>query len=301
MGLLLRSSIVLLLSSLPMAYAGATAQKEVRPSEAALQLEHQDPQWLDVKPHLPDPTTATAEQLETAADVLRARRFPETAVDYYTYAIRRGGETTQLLNKIGVTELELQRPVVARAYFQRAVRLGKKDPEGWNNLGAVEYLDRQYGSAISDYHRAIKLDKMAAIYHSNLATALFEKRDFDDARKEYDIALRLDPKMLERHGSAGVTTRMLSPEDHARFCFELARLYAHRGDETNMLHFLTTASEGGFDVLAAMGSDPVLAPYRKDPRVLLLVRNAKALRSGHMSIAEASGAAPPPLPPALHQ
>ena len=31
-------------------------------------------------------------------------------------------------------------------------------------------------------------------------------------------------------------------------CFEMARLYAELGDETNMLHYLTMASEGGFDV-----------------------------------------------------
>ena len=46
--------------------------------------------------------------------------------------------------------------------------------------------------------------------------------------------------------------RMLSPADHARFCYELARLYAQHGDEAKMLHYLTTASEGGFDVLEAM-------------------------------------------------
>ena len=52
--------------------------------------------------------------------------------------------------------------------------------------------------------------------------------------------------------SAGVTAQMVSPEDHARFCFEMARIYAELGDEAKMLHYLTMASEGGFDVLSAM-------------------------------------------------
>src|SRR5271170_4577443 len=99
MGMLFRSSCVLLLSSLSITYAGATAQKDALSAEAVRQIEHQDPQWLQVAPHLPDPLTASAAALETAGDVLRARRFPETAVDYYTYALRRGGEETQLLNK----------------------------------------------------------------------------------------------------------------------------------------------------------------------------------------------------------
>jgi hypothetical protein len=48
-----------------------------------------------------------------------------------------------------------------------------------------------------------------------------------------------------------------------------------------------------------MGPDKVLGRYRKDPRVLLLVRNAQALRSGH-SIAEVKGGLAP-LPPTVHE
>lgn len=262
--------------------------------EQARAMDHQNPTWPMVAQHLPDPATATPAKLEQAADVLRARRFLEDAIDYYTYATQRGGDEIRLLNKMGVTELELQRPVVARTYFQRVVKIRKKDSEGWNNLGAIEYLQARYGSAISDYRRAIKLDKEVASYHSNLATAYFDKKEFDNARKEYEIALKLDPDMLKHHGTTGTTTRMLSPEDHARFCYELARLYAQRGDEETMLHYLTMASESGFDVLHEMGSDGVLGKYRKDPRVLLLVKNAQDMRSNRMSVADA---APPPALP----
>lgn len=270
------------------------AQKTLSHEEARA-LDHENPVWISVASHLPDPTKATAAQLETAADVLRARRFLEDSIDYFGYALQRGGDEPRLLNKMGITELELRRPAQARAYFQRVVKIRKKDAEGWNNLGAIEYLEGRFGNAITDYRRAIKLDKESATYHSNLATAYFDKKDFESARKEYEIALKLDPEMLQHHGTAGTTTRMLSPEDHARFCYELARLYAARGDEENMLHFLTMASESGFDVLREMGSDAVLSKFRKDPRVLLMVKNAKDLRSTRTSVADA--AAPPPLPP----
>jgi hypothetical protein len=93
---------------------------------------------------------------------------------------------------------------------------------------------------------------------------------------------------------------MLSPEDHARYCFEMARLYAKRGDEVEMMHYLTMASEGGFDVLREMNSDVEMARYRKDPRVLLLVRNGQALRSGH-SLAEAKAKGGLPALPAHEQ
>src|SRR5882757_3621238 len=265
-------------------------------TEAVRALRHQDPQWESVKLHLPDPATATEEQLETVADVLRARRFPEDALDYYLYALRRGGSNVMLLNKIGVTQLELRHTGAARTYFQRAIQLQKKDPVAWNNLGAVEYMDGRFSSSISDYSRAIKLDKRSAIYHSNLATALFEEKRYKDARAQFKIALQLDPEVAHHDGTGGLTAHMLSPEDHARYCFEMARLYAELGDETNMLHYLTIASEGGFDVLGEMRSDTTLERYRKDTRVLLLVQNAKALRSGRASIGDTPNNVPP-LPP----
>jgi tetratricopeptide (TPR) repeat protein len=278
--------------------AGLSAQKTVPGHEKAVQMEHEDPQWRLIQEHLPDPATGSPEQLETAADVLRARRFPESALDYYTYALKRGADETVILNKLGVTELELGNHQIARAFFQRVVHLKRKDADGWNNLGAVEYLEGLNGNAISDYKHAIKLNKKSAAFHSNLGTAYFQTKDFDRARKEFEVALRLDPDMMvHRGGMGGVTMRMLSPEDHARFSYELARLYAHQGDEAQMLHYLTTASEGGFDVLDAMRRDEVLDRYRKDPRVLLLVHNAQLLRSGHVSLT-ASRENLPPLPAA---
>jgi tetratricopeptide (TPR) repeat protein len=238
--------------------------------------------------------------LEVAADVLRARRFPEDALVYYAYALRRGGSEEELMIRMGVTELDLRHIPTARAYFQRVVHLQKKDARGWNNLGAVEYLDGRYGTSISDYSKAIKLDKKSAIYHSNLGTAYFEQKNFEQARKQFDIALTLDPDMMDHHGASGIAAHMLSPADHAHYCFEIARLYAHRGDEANMLHYLTLASEGGFDVEGSMGADEVLTRYRKDPRVLSLIRNARALRNSKISIADVRGGVPP-LPPDRHE
>ncbi|HTD95415.1 MAG TPA: tetratricopeptide repeat protein [Edaphobacter sp.] len=296
-----RSSLLLVFFLLLIAVARVRAQKDDLSPEALRQIEHADPQWAIIQPHLPDPLTATAEKLEMAGDVLRARRFPNEALDYYSYAVRRGGKEVQLLNKMGITELELRHNRRARAYFQRVVQLKKKSAEGWNNLGAVEYLERRFGNAISDYNRAIKLNKKGASYHSNLATAYFEQKDYESARKEYDIALKLDPDMFERTGSGGgVTAHMLSPVDHARYCFEMARLFAQRGDEDSMMRFLTKASEGGFNILEAMGPDSVLNRYRKDPRVLLVARNADAMRNNRFNIASVPGGAPQ-LPPPLHE
>jgi len=294
-----RISSLLLLSGLITVTSPLNAQKIASPSDVITDVRHQSPEWLTIQPHLPDPAVTSAAQLETVGDVLRARRFPEEALKYYVYAMQRGGNPVTLMNKLGVTELDMRHIVSARVYFQQVVRLQRKDAQGWNNLGAVEYLDGHYGGAISDYRKAIKLDKRSATYHSNLGTAYFEEKDFDKARGEFDVALRIDPEMMEHHGSTGVSAHMLSPADHAHFCFEIARLYAHRGDEAEMLHYLQLASEGGFDVLGPMREDPVMAPYRKDVRVQTLVQNARLLRNGRISVADAQNGVPP-LPAATH-
>lgn len=281
--------------------AALSAQINVHSHEMAVELEHEDPQWPSIQAHLPDPATASPEKLETAADVLRARRFPEDALNYYADALKRGANEVEILNKIGVTELEIGNHEIARAFFQRVVHLKRKDPDAWNNLGAVEYMEGQNGSAISDYKRAIKLNERSAPFHSNLGTAYFQTKDFENARKEFDRALKIDPDlMLHRGGPGGITMRMLSPADHARFCYELARLYAQHGDVANVLHYLTTASEGGFDVMEAMRHDDLLEQYRKDPRVILLVHNAEAIRTGHMPLT-ASAVDLSPLPPAQNE
>jgi tetratricopeptide (TPR) repeat protein len=297
---LCHSLLIALCSFLP-GNSPAIAQTSTTTPDAANVSRHQEPEWLVVEPHLPDPKTASAAQLETVGDVLRARRFPEDALVYYIYALRRGGPETELMNKLGVTELELKHTANARAYFQRVVHLERKDAQGWNNLGAAEYLDGRYGSAVSDYGKAIKLNKKSATFHSNLGTAYFEEKNFDRARKEFAIALALDPEMMEHCGVTGVEARMLSPEDHAHYLFEIARLYAHRGDETEMIRYLAMACEGGYDILHEMAGDDVMTHFRKDPRVLTAVQNARALRSGRASIDLPGGVPPLPPAPAAHE
>jgi tetratricopeptide (TPR) repeat protein len=254
---------------------------------------HQSEQWEEIKRHLPDPATATPQVLELQADILRARRFPEDAMDYYKFALDRGGNAEPLLNKLGLSELEMRNIQLARVYFQRVVKMNRKDSEAWNNLGAVEFVDGLTGPAISDYKKAIKLDKQSAIYHANLANAYFETKSYGPARKEIAIALKLDPHVFDRQdGVGGIAAHVLSSQDRARMAFEMAKMYARSSDmEDQMLHSLAMACEAGMDIQREMEHDPVLAKFEMDPRVVVIVRNARELRAGHKITASASSAA----------
>lgn len=270
-----------LATSLGCLAGGADARAQQSRQKAALDraLRHSDVQWIAVASHLPDPATATAAQLEQAADVLRARKLPEDAVEFYGYALARGGDAARLAMKQGVTQLELQNVLLARALFRHAVKLNPNVPEAWNNLAATEYLQHELSHAISDYKRAVKLNGSVATFHSNLGTALFEEKDYKRAAEQYALAIKLDPEVFEKHSGNGVMAHMLSPADRGRFCFEVAKLALARGDEAEMLHWLAKAVESGFDLRAGMAADSKLAKYRDDPRVTVLTQSTKALRT----------------------
>lgn len=253
---------------------------------------HQSADWLALEPHLPDATTGTATALEVAADVMRARRMPEDALDYYRFALNRGGDEGRLLRRIGVTELELHRPAAARAALNRAVLLNKKDAEGWNDLGAAEYVNGAYAAAIFDYQKALKISKKTAVYHSNLGTAYFEVKDYESARTQFTQALKLDPAVFRRGGWGGIEAHVLSPQDRGRFCFEMAILAAHNHDDVAVVRWLTQASETGYDVKWEMKSQKDLVPYLKDARVDSAVKNAKAMRAGQIAVAVTAPALP---------
>jgi tetratricopeptide (TPR) repeat protein len=259
-------------------------------------LGHQSPDWAAIARHLPDPKTSSASILETQGDILRARRFPEDALDFYGYALQRGGDPVELYKKMGITNLELHNSELARSYFQKAIKVNRNDASAWNNLAAVEYLNREYAAAIRTYKRSVKLDKNSAIYHSNLGMAYFDSKDFKNSRKELAIALKLDPDVFMKSSSAGVSAHVLSPEDRAQFCIEMAKTYLLAGNEAEMMQSLSKASEAGADLIAEMSKDKELAKYKDDPRVLVLVQNAKALKDGTgLADARPSPSSVPPL------
>src|SRR5580658_591648 len=140
----------------------AQTQHQPVPANVERAALHNSTEWQLLQPHLPNPQTASAADLEVAADVLRARRFPEDALDYYGYAMARGGDVSELLNKMGITRLELRQNDLARQMFLRTVRAKKNDAQAWNNLGVTEYADRNYHAAVTDYRRATKLNRKSA-------------------------------------------------------------------------------------------------------------------------------------------
>jgi tetratricopeptide (TPR) repeat protein len=216
-----------------------------------------------IDPPAPDATPAA---LEKQGDDLRTDKLFLDALDYYRAALSKKPDDAHLLNKIGITELMMQRYKEARKAFERSIRADHEFADAYNNLGVVFYEARRYGAAVKQYQVAIEKDDSSASFFSNLGAAYFSKKQFEAAVIAYQHALELDPEVFERTSRAGVQAQLPSPEDRARYNYTVAKLYAKMGLSERSLEYLRRAMEQGYKDLKDVYTDTEFAQLRKDPR-----------------------------------
>jgi len=214
----------------------------------------------------PPSATATPEALEQRGDELRAEKGYLDALDYYRAANAKQLNRAILFNKMGITELLLQRYRDAKKNFERAIKIDRQYADAHNNLGVVFYQQKNNGKAIREYEKAIDLRQDAASYFSNLGAAYFARKDFERAVLAYNSALQLDPDIFERTSRAGVSAQLSSPDDRAHYDYVLAKLYAKMGMPDRSLQYLRRAMEDGYKKLADVYKDAEFVELRKDPR-----------------------------------
>jgi len=229
-----------------------------------------------IDPPAPD---ATAADLEQQADLLRRDKLFMDALDYYRAALAKKKNAARLLNKIGITELMMQRYREARKSFEHAIRADEQFADAYNNLGVVLYENKKYGAAVKEYDKAIAKDGSSASFFSNLGAAYFSKRNFDQAVVAYQHALELDPDVFERTSRMGVQAQLPSPEDRARYDYTVAKLYAKMGLADQSLEYLRKAIEDGYKDLKNVYKDVEFSELRKSPRFAELMASKTAVIS----------------------
>lgn len=231
---------------------------------------------LQVKPPLmrsidPPPRDAKAEDLEVRGDQLRMEKLYLDALDYYRAALAKNTHSAGLLNKIGITELMMQRYRDAKKWFDQSIKADRKFADAYNNLGVVYYEERRYGPAVKQYRRAIAIDDSSASFYSNLGAALFAEKQFEPAVTAYQRAVEIDPDVFQRTSRGGVQAQLPSPEDRARYDFTVAKLYAKMGFSDRSLEYLRKAMEEGYKDFKNVYKDADFAELRKDKRFAELV------------------------------
>ncbi|MBA3915465.1 MAG: tetratricopeptide repeat protein [Acidobacteriales bacterium] len=213
------------------------------------------------------PAEASADQLERRGDELSSQKAYFDALDYYKAALAKSKDKSVLYNKVGMAHLQLQHFKDAKKNFEKSAKLDKTYAAAYNNIGVIEYfVERKYPASIKHYEKAIKLRPDMASYYSNLGAAYFAEKDFGKGTIAYSQALKLDPDVFERVSRTGISAQLSSPEDRARFEYELAKLYAKAGMTDRCLKSLRRAMEDGFPEIKSVYEDSDFAVLRKDPR-----------------------------------
>ena len=167
---------------LPESFAGSRLALRWSPmvSSAIAQVSH--PEQVQIKPpflRITDPPSpdATAVDLEKRGDELRVQKLYLDALDYYHAALAKAPKSATVLNKIGITELMMQRYREARKSFEQSIKVDHKLADAYNNLGVVYYELKKYGAAVKEYRRAIAIDSDFGIVLQQYGRgAIFQER-----------------------------------------------------------------------------------------------------------------------------
>ena len=218
-----------------------------------------------------------------AADVLRARRFPEDALDYYGYAMARGGHVSELLNRMGVVRLELRQTDAGQRDCSSALcarrRTTRRPGTTW---ASPNTSTQQLRAAIADYQRAVQA-RQAARQSTTPTWAWPTSREATWRARARSSTLRHQarPRASFSAAMAAARPRMCSArQNYAQLCFEMAQLYAR--DHDDECHAaLAREGDGGRLRHAArsMHADRGAAAVHEGPSALLLMlKNAPQMR-----------------------
>jgi tetratricopeptide (TPR) repeat protein len=220
----------------------------------------------------PPSPAASVGELEKEGDNLRAEKAYLDAIDYFHAALAKEPNRASVINKIGISQLMLQRYREAGKCFEQAIRKNRNFPEAYNNLGVIEYERHKYGAAVKQYKKALQIAPDDASFYSNLGAAFFADKKFERASEAYARAVQLDPDIFERTSHTGIAAQMASPEDRAHYDYVLAKLYAKMGDSNHSLEYLRKAMEDGYKKVDDVYTDPEFADLRKDARFTDLMK-----------------------------
>ena len=258
------ASTTVLLLSLPLF---ANDQRVVHFDQSGTSIVQAPEQLRRVPPPSP---TASPHELEAQADDLRTQKNYADALDYYKAAMKTH-DSAVLENKVGITELQLLHVDEAKKKFEKAVKLDHAYADAANNLGVVFYVKHNYKKAIKEYQHALAERPDSSSFHSNLGSAYFAKKEFDKASAEYMTAMQIDPEIFTRQSDTGISAKLGSPEDRAKFHFTIAKVFAKRGDADNCILYLRKAIEDGFPTIEDIYKEAEFKPFLKDPRLVTLM------------------------------
>jgi tetratricopeptide (TPR) repeat protein len=175
-------------------------------------------------------------------------------------------------NKLGFVEIALGNRPQAFENFQKAAELRPDYPEAQINYGAMLVDAEDFAAAERVLELAIKYAPNSAQAHLDLGNACRGSRQFERAQREYEKAQLLDPRLVDAQ-------------------FNLAVLYID-GEKPGLptAERLEKAIAYLDKYAAAGGSDPRLAPYKRDAQAALAKERKRLAREEKEQLRKAAEA-----------
>jgi len=215
--------------------------------------------------------TMTAAELESTGDTFRAQKDYAQAIQYFRAALRKDSTRASLYNKLGIAELQSGDLRDARSAFEQAIKRDRKYADPVNNLGALAFMQKNYGSAARNFKKALALEETRASFHVNLGATWFAQSKLDRAIAEYTRALELDPDVLADQSRSGVSAKISTTEERAKYDYMVAKIYAKRGDLDRCLEALRKAKEEGYPNIGNVYKEQEFASLWQDQRLFQVV------------------------------
>lgn len=167
-------------------------------------------------------------------------------------------------NNLGIIYKLQNKLIEATVALKEAIRINPNYAEAHNNLGVVYANQGNIDQAGEEYRKAICINPNYADAHNNLGDFYKQQGKLVEAIEEYREALRINPNDAEAHCNLGVTLIELSRKkkgneqdflldealksllasesaETGSASYNLACVYAIKGNETQALLFLETA------------------------------------------------------------
>jgi serine/threonine protein kinase/tetratricopeptide (TPR) repeat protein len=172
----------------------------------------------------------------------------------------------------------------AMAQDRRSVELDPLSVATQNNLGLVAYYAGRLEEAVAAYKRALELNPEFPILHTYLGRVYLAQAHSQEALAEMERApepgWRLYGEALAYHAvgrkkESDAALAEYVAKYHAEGAFQIAELYAFRGEADRAFEWLERAYAQRDSGLAEMKGDPLLKSLERDPRYAAFLKKMR--------------------------
>jgi serine/threonine protein kinase/Tfp pilus assembly protein PilF len=193
----------------------------------------------------------------------------------YTKAMNLAPENAGIVESLAQLSATLGQFDTALKLDQKAVRLDPVSTAARFLLGFHAYYAGKYAEAIASFREEIKMNSAIPQVHTYMGLVYLKKHDLDSAQKM--IAKEVDPFWkayglallnfaMNKIGDSDKELAEIIKEDQNDSAFQIAEIYAFRGETDEAFHWLERAYKQRDSGLAEIKGDPLLSSIVKDKR-----------------------------------